>query len=336
MKIAILSPIAWRTPPRHYGPWESVASNIAEGLVRKGYDVTLFATADSITAGQLESVCPTPYEEDKSIDPKVWECLHISNLMEQADRFDIIHSNYDFLPLTYSSLIKTPLVTTIHGFTSKKILPVYKKYNKNTYYVSISDSDRSPDLDYAATVYNGINMDDFDFYGDHGKYLLFFSRMHPEKGPKQAIEIAKKFQMPLIMAGIIQDKEYFEKEVEPHIDGDFIKYIGSVGPDKRSKLLGEAYALLHPIYFKEPFGLSVAEAMACGTPVVAFNLGSMPELIQDKKTGFLVADVQSAVNALSEINDIDRTYCREWVANKFSIDNMIDGYLDVYRKVLGK
>ena len=137
MKIAVLAPICWRTPPRHYGAWEQVSSNIAEGLVEKGQDVTLFATSDSITKGKLESICLHPYEEDKSLDPKSWECLHIGHMMEHADDFDIIHNNYDFLPLTYSHLIKTPMVTTIHGFSSPKIIPVFKKYDSTNYYVSI-------------------------------------------------------------------------------------------------------------------------------------------------------------------------------------------------------
>jgi glycosyltransferase involved in cell wall biosynthesis len=336
MKVAILSPIAWRTPPRHYGPWEQVASNIAEGLVNRGLDVTLFATSDSITGGTLQSICPRPYEEDKKIDAKVWECLHIAQLMEQASNFDIIHSNYDFLPLTYSKLIDTPIVTTIHGFTSNKILPVYKKYNENTYYVSISNSDRSADLDYVDTVYNGINLNDFSFYPNHGKYLLFFSRFHPEKGAKEAIEIAKKFNMPLIMAGIIQDRAYFEEVIEPLIDDEFIKYIGPIGPDKRDCILGEAYAMLHPISFEEPFGLSVAESMACGTPVVAFNRGSMPELIQHGKAGFIVENVDEAVSILSKVPTINRNYCREWVSEKFSIDKMAEGYIEVYKKILGE
>src|SRR5579862_2763932 len=152
MKVAILSPVAWRTPPRHYGPWEQVASNIAEGLVKKGEDVTLFATGDSITGGKLDAVCSKGYEEDKTKDVKVVECLHISNLMEKAGRFDIIHNNFDFLPLTYSRLIKTPVITTIHGFSSPKIIPVYQKYNETSHYVSISNSDRSPLLTYAATI----------------------------------------------------------------------------------------------------------------------------------------------------------------------------------------
>ena len=182
MKIAILSSIAWRTPPRKYGPWEQVSSNIAEGMVELGLDVTLFATGDSITKGKLASVCEHGYAEDSNVDPKVIECLHISSLMEESDKFDLIHNNFDFLPLSYSRLIKTPMVTTIHGFSSPKIIEVYKKYNNTCNYVSISNSDRSPDLDYTATVYNGVNTDEFTFRSHSEDYLLFFGRIHPEKG----------------------------------------------------------------------------------------------------------------------------------------------------------
>lgn len=194
MKIAILSPIAWRTPPLKYGPWEQVTSNIAEGLIEQGIDVTLFATGNSNTKGKLQYVSETAYAENMDIDPKVWECLHISNLMEKANDFDLIHNNFDFLPLSYSRLIKTPIVTTIHGFSSPKILPVYIKYNVDNFYVSISNSDRSPELEYIATVYNGINTDKFTFNLIPKDYLLFFGRIHPEKGTLESIQIAKKIR----------------------------------------------------------------------------------------------------------------------------------------------
>jgi len=181
MRVAVLSSVAWRTPPRHYGPWEQVASNIAEGLIKRGIEVTLFATGDSITAGKLESICKKGFEEDRSQDYKVLECLHISNLMEKASSFDLIHNNFDFLPLTYSGLIKTPLITTIHGFSSQKIIPVYKKYNSIGHYVSISNSDRSPELDYIATVYNGLDPKNFEFNETPEDYLLYFGRIHPDK-----------------------------------------------------------------------------------------------------------------------------------------------------------
>lgn len=336
MKVGILSPIAWRTPPLKYGPWEQVASNIAEGLIKKGVDVTLFATGNSHTNGKLQSVSQTAYAEDHTIDPKVWECLHISNIMEQASEFDIIHNNFDFLPLTYSRLIETPMITTIHGFSSKKIIPVYKKYNHNNFYVSISNSDRSAELDYIATVYNGINSKHFTFNPNPKDYLLFFGRIHPDKGAWESIQIAKKANKKLVISGLIQDEAYFEEKVKPYINDKDIVYIGNSGPKERDILLGEAAALLHPISFDEPFGLSVAEAMFCGTPVVAFSRGSMPELIAHNQTGFLVNTIDEAVESLNKVDSISREYCREWALSKFSLEKMVDGYLNVYKQILNK
>jgi len=334
MKVAVLSPVAWRTPPRHYGPWEQIASNIAEGMVKKGVEVTLFATGDSITAGKLDSVCAQGYEEDRTRDAKVLECLHISNLMEKAGDFDIIHNNFDFLPLTYSGLIKTPVITTIHGFSSQKIIPVYKKYNSIGHYVSISNADRSPGLDYLATVYNGLNVEDFDFVEQPEDYLLYFGRIHYDKGCAEAIQIAQKSKRKLLIAGIIQDENYYREKVEPYLN-EQIQYIGHAGPEKRNALLGKAAALLHPINFNEPFGMSVAEAMLCGTPVIAFNKGSMPELIQPDKTGFLVNTIDEAVEIISNLKNIKRKDCRDWAKSKFSSEKMVDDYFDLYKKVLG-
>lgn len=336
MKVAIIAPIAWRTPPEKYGPWEQVASNITEGMIKKGLDVTLFATGNSHTSGKLEYVSQTAYAEDSSIDPKVWECLHISNVMERASEFDIIHNNFDFLPLTYSRLINTPIVTTIHGFSSQQIIPVYKKYNDNSFYVSISNSDRSAELDYTATVYNGIDSKDFTFNNNPKDYLLFFGRIHPEKGTYESIQIAKKANKRLIISGLIQDEAYFEEKVKPFINDKDVIYVGNSGPKERDKLLGEAIALLHPISFDEPFGLSVAEAMLCGTPVVAFNRGSMPELIDHSKTGFLVTTIDEAVDIIHKISSIDRKYCHQWAVSNFSVDKMVNGYLDVYKQILQK
>lgn len=335
MRVAVLSSIAWRTPPRKYGPWEQVASNIAEGMLAQGMDVTLFATSDSITEGKLASASALPYAEDPEIDAKVVECLHISELMERAAEFDVIHNNFDFLPLTYSRLIKTPMVTTIHGFSSPKILPVYKKYNDSGYYVSISNSDKSPELEYAATVYNGVNTVEFGFNPEPGEYLLFFGRIHKEKGVFEAIQIARKAKRKLIISGMIQDQEYFDRKVKPYISDDII-YVGNSGSDVRNRLLGGAMALLHPISFDEPFGLSVAEAMICGTPVIAFNRGSMPELIQHEKTGFLVKSVEEACEAVNSIASINRLDCREWAVSKFSREKMIEGYLRVYKMAAEK
>ncbi|TWR27406.1 glycosyltransferase family 4 protein [Mucilaginibacter pallidiroseus] len=334
MKAAILAPVAWRTPPRHYGPWEQVASNIAEGLIKLGVDVTLFATGDSITAGSLQSVCEQGYEEDRSQDAKVLECLHISNLMEQAADFDIIHNNFDFLPLTYSGLIDTPVVTTIHGFSSPRIIPVYKKYNSKGHYVSISNADRSPDLNYLATVYNGLDTKDFKFTDKPQDYLVYFGRIHHDKGAAEAIQIALKSNKRLLMAGIIQDENYWKEKVEPYLN-DQIQYIGHAGPEKRNELLGNALALLHPINFAEPFGMSVAEAMLCGTPVIAFNKGSMPELIKHQQTGFLVDTVDEAVDAIGQLGSINRKNCHEWASSQFSKEKMAKDYFKLYQQIVG-
>jgi len=335
MKVAVLSPVAWRTPPRHYGPWELVASNLTEGLIKNGIDVTLFATGDSVTKATLDAVIEKGYEEDGSQSAKVVECLHISNLMEKASEYEVIHNHFDFLPLTYSRLIATPMVTTIHGFSSQNIIPVYKKYNSNNHYVSISYADRSPELDYIANVYHGIDTTQFGFNDKPEDYLLYFGRIHPDKGTVEAMEIAKRSKRRLLIAGIIQDKTYFKEKIEPFFT-DSIVFLGAADPEKRNMLLRNAVALLHPINFEEPFGLSVAEAMLCGTPVIAFNKGSMPELIENKKTGFLVNDISEAVNAVAALNSIDRHVCYQHAKEKFSIERMVKDYMTVYEKILYK
>jgi glycosyltransferase involved in cell wall biosynthesis len=309
---------------------------VAEGLVARGHDVTLFATADSHTSGVLHAVCPQGYEEDRTLIPKVWECLHISELFEHAGDYDMIHNHFDFLPLTYSGMTRTPVVTTIHGFSSPGILPVYKKYNGRTFYVSISDADRSPELDYIRTVYHGIDLTQFNFQPDPDDYLLFFGRMHHDKGVREALAIAKACGKKLMMAGIIQDRGYYDRFVAPHIDNDQVVYVGSVGPAERNRLLGNALALLHPIQFNEPFGLSVVESMACGTPVIAFSRGSMPELIENGRSGFLVGTVEEAVAKVARVTDIDRAYCRQQVERRFTVERMISDYIRVYQQILEK
>lgn len=336
MKIAMLSPVAWRTPPRHYGPWELVTSLLTEELIALGVDVTLFATGDSVTGGTLDAVCPQGYEENPGVNAKVAECLHISNCFEKADRFDLIHNQFDFLPLTYSSFVPTPLVTTIHGFSSPSILPVYEKYNNRSHYVSISMSDRSPRLSYAATIYHGIDLARFTFKEKPaGDYLLFYGRFHPDKGAKEALAIARNAGLPLKMAGIIQDRTYFDTYIKPAIDRGEADYLGSVGPERRDQLLGNALALLHPINFDEPFGLSVIESMATGTPVIAVNRGSMPELIDHGKTGFLVSNADEAAACVADIQKINRRMCRKTVEERFSAKRMAADYLDLYTKILG-
>jgi len=334
LRVAVLAPISWRTPPAHYGPWEQFASLLTEGLAARGVDVTLFATADSKTAARLVSVTEHGYSDDPAVDPKVVECLHISEVFERAADFDLIHNSFDFLPLTYSQLVSTPVLTTIHGFSSPRILPVYKKYDGRSAYVAISEADRHPDLTYVATIHHGIDMRAFTLRATVGEYLLFFGRMHPDKGALEAIEVADRAGLPLVMAGVIQDREYFEGAIAPRVDGERVRYVGSVGPDARNALLGGARALLHLVNFEEPFGFSVIEAMASGTPVIATRRGSMPELIDDMYTGVLVDGLDDAVAAVRRIDTLDRVRIRSRAELRFGRDRMVDRYLDAYETVL--
>jgi glycosyltransferase involved in cell wall biosynthesis len=309
-------------------------SLLTEGLVARGVDVTLFATADSITSARLVGTAPTGYSEDPDVEPKVWEGLHISALFERAGEFDVVHNSFDFLPLTYSGLVETPVVTTIHGFSSERIVPVFEKYNRRGHYVAISDADRHERLDYAATIHHGIDMDEFSVERDPGDYLLFFGRIHPDKGTVEAIDVAERVGMPLTIAGIVQDRDYFEQLVEPRVDGVRVTYVGAVGPDRRGRLLGGARALLHLVNFDEPFGFSVVESMACGTPVVASRRGSMPEIVRDGENGFLVESGEAAVAAVRAAATLDRAAVRASVEQRFDVNRMVDDYLALYRRVV--
>lgn len=332
-RIAILAPVAWRTPPRAYGAWETVASNITEGLVARGWkNITLFATKDSVTKARLVGFIDRGYEEDRTQVGWVSTCLHISKTLEQADEFDLIHSHFDYLPLTYLPFIKTPMLTTIHGFSHPDILRVYRNY-KDTYYVSISDSDRDPELPYVATVYNGIDLSNLTFRGRGGDKLLFLGRIHPDKGPHWAIEVAQRCGRDLIIAGIIQDQPYFDTFIKPHVNGSSIQFVGPVEPVQRDRLFEHAYATLHLNTIPERFGLVMAESMAAGVPVIAMDLGSCREVVQDKVTGYLVHSIDEAVAAVGQVDTIDRRACRRCVEENFSIARMAERYEQVYQEI---
>jgi glycosyltransferase involved in cell wall biosynthesis len=334
MRVAVLAPISWRVPPRHYGPWELFCSLLTEGLVARGHDVTLFATGHSETSARLCSAVPRGWSEDPSIDTKVAECLHISQVFDRAGEFDLIHNSFDFAPLTYGGLTSTPMVTTVHGFSSPQIVPVYAKYNGRTAYVAISAADRHPALDYVATIHHGIDTGAFDFHPTPGSYLAFFGRIHPHKGVVEAIDVAERAGIPLRLAGIIQDEAYFENAVVPRLDGERARYVGPVQAEDRSTFLGGAMALLHLISFDEPFGFSVVEAMACGTPVIAFDRGSMRELIDEGTTGMVVGDLAAASAAVQHVGALDRRMIRDVAVKRFSHERMVDEYVAVYEKVL--
>jgi glycosyltransferase involved in cell wall biosynthesis len=330
-RVAVLSPVAWRTPPRQYGAWETVAGNIAEGLVARGWDVTLFATKDSITRARLHAVVDRGYEEDPDIDPKVAEYLHISEAFEYAAEVDLIHSHYDFMALSYSRLVKTPVLTTIHGFSSPQIMPVYQKY-RDGYFVSVSNSDRARGLNYVATVYNGIDLSLYPLQKLAGDSLLFLGRIHPDKGVHLAIEVARLSGLPLLIAGIIQDPAYFHEQVEPHLDEN-ICYVGPVDVPGKNQLFARARALLHLNTIPERFGLVLAEANAAGVPVVAMDLGSCREVIEDGRTGFLVHSVSEAAQRLRDLSEIDRSVCRQRVQQCFSVETMVESYERVYQTI---
>lgn len=339
IRVAVISPISWRTPPKKYGPWEQVANNIAEGLIARGLDVTLFATKDSITKGKLSAVCPKPLEENHQLDSEVYKFLHLANVFERANDFDIIHNQFDYYPLVFSSLIKTPMVTTINGFHNQQYIDIYKQYNNKVHYVSISNANRAKELAYDATVYNGINLHDFVYNKNANRhYLLFIGRISRDKGTDRAIKVAKMAKIPLVLAGQVppEEKEYFSQFVKPHIDNKQVTWLGPISPTGRRKVFSGAIASLHMINFDEPFGLTVTEAMASGVPVIAINRGSMPEIISDKQDGFLVKDELGALNAIKQINSIDRSLCRRKVEEKFTVDKMVDGYIKVYEQILKK
>ncbi len=332
----MLAPIAWRTPPRGYGPWEQVVGTLTDALVALGVHVTLYATGDSSTRGELRSVVEHGYEEDPSYDVKVVEALHIARVFEEAGEHDIVHNHFDFLPLAWSRLVDTPVVTTIHGFSSRRILPAYRAYDDRVHYVAISDADRSPELTYAATVHHGIDLDAFAYRADPDAdgHVAFFGRIHPDKGTAAAIDIARAAGRPIELAGIVHDQQYFDVEVRPRLGTD-ASYLGALSGADRATFLGAASALLHPITFAEPFGLAVVEAFACGTPVVAAPLGSLPELIRPGVNGFLAADAADAAAFVAKIGDIERARCREDAEARFAAEVMARHYLAVYEKILG-
>jgi glycosyltransferase involved in cell wall biosynthesis len=332
MRVALLGPVAWRTPPRAYGPWEQVVSLLAEGLVARGEDVTLFATLDSVTKSTLDGVCGRPYNEDPDVDGRVCEAMHTAHCLERSAEFDLVHNHLDWLPLAMSGLCRSPMLTTIHGFDDRRILPAYE--GARSAFVSISDADRSPRLTYLATVHHGIDLSQWPIVTSPGDDLVTFGRIHPDKATADSIDIARRAGRRLIIAGPIQDEDYFETRIAPHIDGESVCYLGNVGGSERARVLGHAAALLHPLGFDEPFGLAVVEAMACGTPVVGYRRGALLETVVDGVSGCLVDDVDGAVTAVGDAVALDRTAVAESARRRFSADRMVADYLAVYKAML--
>jgi mannose-6-phosphate isomerase-like protein (cupin superfamily)/glycosyltransferase involved in cell wall biosynthesis len=334
MRLALLAPIAQSIPPRYDGPRERQIALLCSGLVRQGVDVTLFASGDSMTAGQLAAVCPAAYTEDPSLDPQTWESLHMAHLSAQADEFDLIHNHCDTLPLAYSRPLPTPVVTTLYSRPAPQSLPLLQCQVDRNYYVALCPGDRHPDLPYVATVSPGVDLEAFTYQPQPGAYLLLYGSVHAHAGITEARAIAQQCGRPLVIAGPIQDQVYFEANVVPHLDQEHLCYVGPVAADAYNELLGGAYALLQPGGDVEVQRLSAIEALACGTPVVTFAREAMTDIVCHGKTGYVVTDVAEAVSCLAQTPAISRQYCRDWVAMYGSHDRMVDAYVKVYIQLL--
>jgi glycosyltransferase involved in cell wall biosynthesis len=309
-----------------------VVSLLADGLVARGVDVTLFATLDSLTTANLDGVCPRPYNEDEDVDGRVSEAMHTAHCLERSAEFDLVHNHLDWLPLAMSGLCGAPMLTTIHGFGDRRILPAYQ--HSSSAFVSISDADRAAELRYLATVHHGIDVSQWPCDREPGDALVTFGRIHPDKATADAVEIARRLGRDLVICGPIQDEAYYTTKVAPHVDGDRVRYLGNVGGAERARVLGQAAVLLHPLGFDEPFGLAVVEAMACGTPVVGYRRGALPETVTEAVTGFLVRDVDGAVAAIPLALALDRATVAHSARLRFSADRMVAEYLAVYETML--
>lgn len=342
MRIAQIAPLWERVPPKTYGGTELVVSLLTEELVRRGHEVVLFASGDSITSSKLEWVHPYALRLDPNVkEAAIYEMLQLSQVYERANEFDVIHSHMGCAALPYAKLVKTPTVHTLHGIFTPDNEKLFT-YARQQPFISISDSQREPrlNLNCVATVYNGVDPATYTFYPQPSDppYLAFLGRLSPEKGAHTAIEIAKRTGMTLKMAGKIDpvDVEYYEAQIKPHIDGEQIQFLGEADHAQKNMLMGNAIATLFPITWREPFGLVMIESMVSGTPVIAMELGSTREVIAHGKTGFLCHTVDECVAALGNISEIDRQACRQHVEDNFSVRRMTDGYESAYRQVMAK
>ena len=340
MRIAQVAPLWERVPPPAYGGIELVVSLLTDELVRRGHEVTLFASGDSLSLATLESVHSRALRQDPTVkEYSIYEMLQLSQVYDQAQDFDIIHSHMGCAALPYAKFVKTPTIHTLHGVFTSDNEKMYRRSRQQPF-VSISNAQREArlGLNCVSTVYNGIDVDSYKFYAqpDEPPYLAFLGRLSPEKGPHLAIEIAKRTGWNLKMAGKIDivDRDFYEQQLAPHIDGEQIQYLGEANHVQKNTLMGGAVATLFPITWREPFGLVMVESMAAGTPVIGMRLGSAPEVIAHGKTGFLCDTVDECIAALARLPEIDRATCRQHVIDHFSVQKMTDGYEAAYLQIL--
>jgi glycosyltransferase involved in cell wall biosynthesis len=338
MRIAQVAPLAERVPPQLYGGTERVVAALTEELVRRGHEVTLFASGDSRTAGTLVPIVDRALRLDPDVqDPYAHTMLELGAVFDRAGDFDLIHSHLDYFTWPFARLTATPVVTTMHGrLDLPDLRPLVREYRWAPL-VSISDSQRAPLAwaNWVATVYNGIDLDPYPFTAGHGDYFAFIGRISPEKNLEGAITIARQTGIPLKIAAKVDpaDQDYYEAEIAPLIDGAHVEYVGEIGEGEKCAFLGPAYALLFAVDWPEPFGLAMTEAMACGTPVLALRRGSVPEVVADGVTGFVRDTEEELVEVADRIPELDRRACRRRVEERFSTAAMTDGYEAAYREL---
>lgn len=339
MRIAQVAPLYERVPPRYYGGTERIVAYLTEELIKQGHQLTLFASGDSLTRGHLISPCIHSLRLDSRCEDRLaYHFLQLEQVFQNAAAFDIIHFHIAYLHYPLSRRIGVPHLTTLHGrLDLPDLIPLYREFS-DVPVTSISNSQRTPLpwINWQGTVYHGIPTDLYKFKKSSGDYLVFLGRVSPEKRVDRAIEIAKLAKMKLKIAAKLDtsDRPYMDAAIRPLLDHPLVEFIGEIGDQEKADLLGNAYALLFPIDWVEPFGLVMIEAMACGTPVVAFRRGSVPEIIDDGVTGFIVNDIEGSLQALDQINDFDRERCRKVFEERFSTARMVKDYVKVYDRLL--
>lgn len=340
MKIAQIAPLHESVPPKTYGGTERVVHYLTEALVRQGHEVTLFASGDSATSAELRAIVPEALRLSKERrDPMAWHLLQLGQVAREAGNFDILHFHTDFMHFPLWRERPEPQLTTLHGrLDLPDLKPIFNEF-RDMPVVSIADHQRAPlgsAPRWLGTVYNGVPAELYDFNPRGGDYLAFLGRMSPEKGPETAIQIALAAGMPLKMAAKVDavDREYFESRIKPHLSHPLIELVGEVDERGKNALLGGARALLFPIAWPEPFGLVMIEAMACGTPVIAYRLGSVPEVMQEGVSGYVVDSPEQAVAAVARLDAIDRAGCRAYFEHRFSSERMAEGYVELYHRLL--
>jgi glycosyltransferase involved in cell wall biosynthesis len=341
MRIAQVAPLYESVPPRYYGGTERIVSYLTEELVRLGHEVTLFASGDSQTKARLVAACPRSLRLDpECIDQLAHHIVMLERVQQRADEFDVIHFHVDYLHFPLSRRGDFANVTTLHGrLDIPDLVPLYEEY-PDVPLISISDAQREPlpRVNWQATVYHGLPDDLYRYRPDAGTYLAFLGRISPEKRVDRAIEIAHQVGIPIRIAAKVDriDRDYFDSVIEPMLHHPLVEFVGEIGEADKDEFLGDAQALLFPIDWPEPFGLVMIEAMACGTPVIAYRNGSVPEVMEEGRTGFIVEDLDDAVEAARRVPQLSRARCREIFEQRFTAARMARDYVDVYERLIGR